>query len=135
MPNPPKIDHDGGDRAYYRPSNDTVHLPAMATFHSAEEYYSTKFHELAHSTGHESRLNRHGLETGIAPFGNAVYSKEELVAEFGAAFLCAKAGIDNTIDNSAAYIAGWCKAVRNDNRLVITAASQGQRASDYIVGE
>lgn len=135
MPNPPSITHDGGDSAYYRPSNDSIHLPAMATFHSAGEYYSTTFHELAHSTGHESRLNRHGLETGIAPFGSAVYSKEELAAEFGAAFLCAKAGIDNTLDNSAAYIAGWSKALRSDDRLVITAASQGQKAADYITGE
>ena len=77
MPNPPSIDHDGGDRAYYRPSNDSVHLPAMDTFHSSGEYYSTTFHELAHSTRHESQLNRHGLETSIAPFGSAVYSKEE----------------------------------------------------------
>ncbi len=135
MPNPPSIDHDGGDTAYYRPSNDSVHLPAMETFHSAGEYYSTTFHELAHSTGHESRLNRHGLETGIAPFGSAVYSKEELAAEFGASFLCTLSGIDNTLDNSAAYINGWSKALRADNRLVIAAASQGQKAADYIIGE
>ena len=106
----------------------------MATFNSAEEYYATKFHELTHSTGHESRLNRHGLETGIAAFGSAVYSKEELAAEFGSAFLCAQAGITNTIDNSASYIAGWSKAIKADNRLVITAASQGQKAADYIMG-
>ena len=67
-------------------------------------------------------------------FGSAVYSKEELVAEFGAAFLCVQAGIDNTLDNSAAYMSGWSKALRSDKRLVVTAASQGQRAAAFIVG-
>ena len=133
MPNPPSIAHDGGDRAYYVPSMDSIHMPAMITFHGAGEYHSTLFHELAHSTGHALRLNRDSLETP-APFGSEIYSREELVAEFGAAFLCAKAGIDNTLDNSAAYISGWSKALRADKRLVITAASQGQKAADYITG-
>ena len=135
MPNPPTIDHDGGDRAFYQPSTDSIHMPAVSSFEGAEEYHSTLFHELSHSTGHESRLNRHGMETGIAAFGSAVYSKEELAAEFGSAFLCARAGIQSTLDNSAAYIDGWRKALNADNRLVITAASQGQKASDYILGE
>ena len=107
-------------------------MPAMAAFHGAEECYSTAFHELSHSTGHATRLNRDSLETP-APFGSEVYSREELVAEFGAAFLCAHAGIDGTVDNSAAYIAGWSRALRNDKRLVVTAASQGQRAADFII--
>jgi len=135
MPNPPSIDHDGGDRAFYQPSTDSVHMPALTGFEGAEEYHSTLFHELSHSTGHESRLNRHGMETGIAAFGSAVYSKEVLAAEFGSAFLCAHAGIHGTLDNSAAYIDGWRKALKADTRLVITAASQGQRAADYILGE
>ena len=88
---------------------------------------------MSHSTGHTTRLNRKSLETP-APFGSEVYSKEELIAEIGAAFLCAQAGIDNTVDNSAAYIAGWSKALRSDKRLVVTAASQGQKATDFIVG-
>ena len=74
------------------------------------------------------------LETGIAPFGSEVYSKEELVAEFCAALLCNESGIENTIDNSAAYINGWAKVLRKDKRLVVTAASQGQRAADFIIG-
>ena len=135
MPNPPSIDHDGGDRAFYRPSADSIHMPAVDSFEGAEEYHSTLFHELSHSTGHESRLNRHGMETGIAAFGSAVYSKEELAAEFGSAFLGAHAGIQGTLDNGAAYIAGRSRALRADNRMVITAASQGQRAADYIIGE
>jgi len=134
MPNRPSIDHDGGDRAYYIPSLDTVHLPSRTAFGVADEYYSTAFHELGHSTGHTSRLNRHGLETGIAPFGSETYSKEELAAEFASAFLCNESGIENTIDNSAAYIRGWSKVIRKDKRLVVQAASQGQKAADFILG-
>ena len=133
MPNPPRIAHDGGNRAYYVPGTDRVYMPAMAAFNGAGEYHSTVFHELAHSTGHATRLNRESLKTP-APFGSEVYSKEELTAEFGAAFLCAHAGIDGTVDNSSAYIAGWSRALRNDKRLVVTSASLGQKAADYIVG-
>ena len=108
-------------------------MPAVNSFDGAGDYRSTLFHELTHSAGHKSRLGRESLDTP-APFGSPIYSREELVAEFGAAFLCAQAGIDNTIDNSAAYIAGWSRALRNDKRLVVTAASQGQKAADYILG-
>lgn len=95
--------------------------------------YSTAFHELGHSTGHSSRLNRHDLETGIAPFGSPTYSKEELAAEFTSAFLCYESGIENTIENSTAYIQGWAKKIRSDRRLVVVAASQGQKAADYVL--
>jgi antirestriction protein ArdC len=135
MPNRPSIAHNGADSAFYRPSEDTVHLPPRTAFDGTGEYYSTVFHELGHSTGHRTRLDRHGLERGIAPFGSPTYSKEELVAEFAAAFLCNEAGIENTIDNSAAYVQGWAKKLRTNKRLVVTAASQGQRAADYILGE
>ena len=70
----------------------------------------------------------------MSHFGRANYSKEELIAEFGSAFLCAHAGIDNTLDNSAAYIAGWLKALKDDNHLAITAASAAQKATAYILG-
>ena len=133
MPNPPRITHDGGNRAYYVPIRDSIHMPTMNSFHSAGEYHSTLFHELSHSTGHESRLNRNSLETP-APFGSDVYSREELVAEFGASFLSATAGIDNTLANSASYIGGWSRALKADNRLVVSAASQGQKAADFILG-
>ena len=119
MPNPPCIDHDGGNQAFYVPARDRISLPRMDTFNGAAEYHSTLFHELAHSTGDPNRLNRKSLDTP-APFGSPIYSREELVAEFGAAFLCAQAGIANTLDNSAAYIQGWAKALRADNRLPIT---------------
>jgi len=134
MPNRPPVTHDGGDKAYYIPRKDSVHLPPKEAFSGAGEYYATVLHELGHATGHESRLNRHGLETGIAPFGSPTYSREELAAEFASAFLCAEAGIENTIANSAAYIAGWAKAIKKDRRLVVQAASQGQKAADYILG-
>jgi antirestriction protein ArdC len=133
-PNPPSLDHAGGNQAYYIPAKDEVHLPPRESFGDAGEYYATVFHELGHATGHESRLNRHGLETGIAPFGSKIYSKEELAAEFASAFLCNTAGIENTIDNSAAYIAGWARALRQDKKIVVQAASQGQKAADYILG-
>ena len=133
MSNPPSIDHDGGNRAYYVPTMDSIHMPAINTFHGAGEYHATLFHELSHSTGHKSRLDRDSLETP-APFGSEIYSREELVAEFGAAFLCAQSGINNTLGNSASYINGWSKALRADKRLVIQAASQGQRAADCVTG-
>ena len=134
MPKAPCITHDGGEKAYYRPSADTVHLPPLAAFASAEGYYSTAFHELGHSTGHASRLDRHGMETGIAPFGSPVYSREELAAEFCAAYLCATAGIEQTIPNSAAYIQSWLRALSDDRTMAVIAAGQGQRAADYILG-
>jgi antirestriction protein ArdC len=135
MPNRPSMANDGGDQAYYRPATDSIHLPPRASFDGNGEYYATAFHELGHATGHKSRLNRHGMETGIAPFGSPTYSREELAAEFCAAFLCNHAGIDNTIENSTAYIQSWARRLREDKRLVITAASQGQKAADYIRGK
>jgi len=97
----------GGNRAYYAPISDSVILPQINHFKSSEDYYSTLFHELVHSTGHVSRLNRTTI-TDHNPFGSNDYSKEELVAEIGASFLCGIAGIENeTIDNSASYIKSW----------------------------
>jgi antirestriction protein ArdC len=132
MPNPPRIGFDGHDKAFYRPVTDSIHLPDRNSFDSAGEYYSTLFHEMTHSTGHQSRLNRSTL-TEVVPFGSETYSKEELVAEFGAAFLCAHAGIENTVNNSASYINGWLRKLRSDPKLAILAASQGQKAADYIL--
>lgn len=121
-------------RAFYRPSQDFVSVPAMSEYTQPEEYYCTLFHELVHSTGHERRLNRGGI-TEMAAFGDEVYSKEELVAEIGAAMLCGVSGIDNTtIANSAAYINGWLRALKDDKSLVTLAAGKAQRAADYILG-
>ena len=119
-------------RAYYRPSTDSVHMPARSRFVDAPHYYSTLFHELVHSTGHESRLHR----TFGDRFGDELYSKEELVAEMGAAFLCAIAGIANehTDRNTTAYIQNWIAKLEEDNRLIVHAAANAQRAVDLILG-
>ena len=133
MPNRPSTTH-GEARAYYTPVHDTVTMPTPGLFPKVEHYYSALFHELTHSTGHWQRLNRQTL-TDLCPFGSTNYSKEELVAEMGAAFLCGVAGIANeTVDNSAAYIQSWLTKLKNDTRLVILAAAQAQKAADYIVG-
>lgn len=133
MPNRPEIVH-AGVRAFYRPSVDQVTMPEPGSFEAPELYYSILFHELTHSTGHAARLNRATLVDAVR-FGDTNYSKEELVAEMGAAFLCGVAGIENrTIDNSAGYVQGWLKKLSNDPRLLVQAASQAQRAADYILG-
>ena len=132
MPLPPSISHGGG-RACYRPDTDAVQMPRPELFASAEEYYSTLFHELAHATGHSSRLNREGITGKARAFGSGVYSKEELVAEMTACFLCRLCRIDTAvIDNSAAYLASWIKVLKGDSTLVIKAASAAQKAYDYI---
>lgn len=124
----------GGNLACYHPLNDTVRMPEPERFESPESYYLTYFHELTHSTGHSSRLDR-GLDTKLAPFGSADYSKEELVAEMGAAFLAASAQISpETIDQSAAYIDGWRRKLKADKKLVVQASGAAQRAADMILG-
>lgn len=133
MPNAPK--REQSDRAWYRPSSDTVGMPARALFNSAEEYYSTLFHELTHSTGHASRIGREGIEQ-LNTFGSESYSREELIAEMGAAMLCGISGIETkTLDNSAAYLQAWIARLKSDSRLLISAASAAQKAADYIQGK
>ena len=132
MPSRPVILY-GGDRACYSPKLDNVKLPNQAAFKSPEEFYSTAFHEIAHSTGHKSRLGRKGI---LEPsyFGSHDYGQEELVAEFGSSMLCGSAGIEQqTIENSAAYIQGWLQVLKNDKKLAIVAAGQAQRAADFIL--
>jgi len=132
MPNPPRFEQDF--RAWYRPSTDSVGMPARGSFDSATSYYSTLFHELTHSTGHASRVGREGIER-LEHFGSETYSKEELVAEIGAAMLCGVAGIaPQTLENSAAYLQSWLRVLKSDARMVVTAASAAQKAADYILG-
>jgi antirestriction protein ArdC len=132
MPNPPKI-NCSGNSAYYIPSTDTIVIPSLTNSITAEGYYSTFFHELAHSTGHATRLNRKELVESDG-YGKANYAKEELTAELTSAFLCAITGIGlPTLANSASYIAGWLKALHNDKTLILKAAAQAQRACDYIL--
>lgn len=133
MPNCPTIRH-GGDRAYYHRVWDEIVLPELDEFASAADYYNTKFHELGHSTGHRSRLNRKELMESSG-FGTELYSKEELTAEFTAAYLSAITGIElTTIENSAAYISNWLSKLRDDKTLIIKASIQAQAAADYILG-
>lgn len=122
------------DKAYYSPISDKVVVPTMEQFQEIAEYYSTLFHELTHSTGHTSRLNR---LTATAHFGNEEYSKEELVAEIGAATLVNMAGIEtkDSFNNSAAYIQGWSKALKDNVKMIVEASSKAAKAVDYILGD
>jgi len=132
MPSPPAFEQDS--RAWYRPSSDTVGMPSRNAFNSAEAYYSTLFHELIHSTGHPKRVGRDGIEK-LNTYGSESYSKEELIAEMGAAMLCGVAGIERkTLSNSAAYLKSWINVLKSDARMVVSAASQAQKAADYIQG-
>lgn len=134
MPAPPRIRHDGGARAFYRPSTDSIHLPPREAFREAEGYAATVFHELVHATGHPSRLARPAVADG-ALFGDHAYSEEELVAEIGSAFLYSHVGhAARTLENSAAYIASWLRVLRDDRRMVLRAAQRAQRAVDFILG-
>ena len=117
--------------ACYIPSKDVIELPAANTFISMNEYYSTLFHEIIHSTGHESRLNR-TIKNG---FGNENYAKEELVAELGSVFLNNHYGVEtnNTFDNSAAYIQSWLKALKNDKKLIVSASTHAEKAANFVL--
>lgn len=127
-----RLIHDEGDRAFYRPSTDSITLPLLAQFKDAAEYYSTIFHEMTHSTGHHSRLDR---LTKVAAFGSEDYSKEELIAEIGAAALVNHAGLETsgTLTNSAAYIQSWLKALQDDKRLIVSASGKAEKAVNLIL--
>lgn len=132
--NGPAVEHVGRQPCYI-PSLDTVRIPAPGAFPSTARYYKTMFHELTHSTGHASRLGREGV-TNLDKFGSHQYAKEELIAEMGAAFLCARAGIesDQLTENSAAYLKSWLGVLRGDCKLLVQAASAAQKAVDCITG-
>lgn len=128
-----KLTHYEQGRSYYSPAEDQIVLPHIWQFENAEAYYATAFHEMIHSTGASGRLNR--LTNG--GFGSEQYSKEELVAEIGAAILCHHAGIQShrTETNSAAYLQGWLKALKNDKRLIVSAAGKAEKAVEFILGK
>jgi antirestriction protein ArdC len=117
--------------ASYNPQLDEVRMPEPERFNTLEDYYRAQFHELIHSTGHSKRLAREDLAAGR--FGSQTYSREELVAEIGSAMVCAKVGIAPDVENSAAYIASWLKALGNDKKLVVTAANRATHAAEYIL--
>ena len=120
------------DKAYYSPVDDSIVLPLVEQFDSIEEYYSTAFHEMAHSTGHSTRLNRLNK---LAAFGSDDYGKEELIAEITAAAVLNEAGIETekTIKNSAAYVQNWANAIKGDVKLIVHASSKAQKAFEMIM--
>lgn len=128
---PPAILHDGGNRACYSPLSDAIHLPERSRFVSADAYYATLFHELVHATGHAKRLARTGITAGWEKTSHD-YSEEELVAEMGAAYLCALAGITTNVEQSAAYVAGWLARLENDGTILHRATIAAQRATRTI---
>lgn len=124
----------GGDRAYYDILADRIQLPKRESFKSAEHYYSTRFHEMGHSTGAKHRLDRPGI-TDFDFFGTHQYAEEELVAEFTACFLCGEAGIERAVEgNSVNYLHHWSKKLRENNKLVVFAAQRAQKAADFVLG-
>lgn len=124
-----------GFAALYSPTEDEIRMPAPSTFRSMEDYYQTLFHEMTHATGHAKRLDREGV-TQPVKFGSERYSKEELIAELGAAFLSNEAGTLNEVqfENSAAYLASWIQKLENDPKMMVSAASHAQRSTDFILG-
>jgi antirestriction protein ArdC len=120
----------GGNSAYYSRDHDTVQMPPFEAFRDKESYYATALHELTHATKHEKRLNR---DLGRKLFGDEGYAREELVAELGAAFLCADLGITPEIrDDHAAYLGHWLSILKEDKRAIFSAAAHAQRAADFL---
>ena len=128
-----RMTHQQGDRAFYRPSDDTITLPLLAQFKETAEYYSTAFHELIHSTGHSKRLNR--LDK-TAFFGSEAYSKEELIAEIGASALVNLAGLETaeSFRNNAAYVQNWLQVLKSDKRFIVSASGKAEKAVALILG-
>lgn len=133
MPKRPQINH-GGDEAYYSPSSDKIQMPPMKYFDKEQEYYGTLFHEMGHSTGHQSRIGRSFKNK----FGSKEYAFEELIAELGASYLCAEAGtLYFTLKNSAAYLKGWASKLttilKGDDKFFVQAAAGAQKSANYIL--
>jgi antirestriction protein ArdC len=128
-----KIYSVDSDRAFYRPSDDSITLPTKEQFKDKAEYYSTAFHEIAHSTGHPSRLARINK---VAAFGSEEYSKEELVAEISAASILNYIGLEtkSSFKNNAAYIQSWIRALNDDKKLIVSASSKAEKAVELILG-
>lgn len=131
--NGPSI-HYGGNRAFYRPSEDRVQMPHKHTFERSEDFYQVLLHELSHSSGAKHRLARKEVMERNE-FGSEDYSSEEICAELSASMLCAVAGISNeTIEMSASYIDGWLSVLRQDKKAIVIAAARAQASADWILG-
>ncbi len=130
MPEGPEIHFGAYQTPCYIPSVDQVRMPELKYFFNSSEYYSAIFHELVHSTGNKKRLNR--FETDLYD-RKAAYSREELVAELGSAYLSTIAGINDDLKNSTAYIKGWLKVLDSYPSWILWAASRAQKACEFIV--
>lgn len=128
----PPVYYSEQGRAYYSHLTDSITLPSLAQFESAEEHAYTLAHELIHSTGHSSRLDRFDAGSGV--FGCESYAKEELIAELGACMLLSAEGVELNLPNSGAYIKGWLKALKDDKSLIFTAATKASKAAEFILG-
>jgi len=131
------INETVSDRAFYSPVRDYIQVPCKEQYKDVLEFYSTLFHEMIHSTGHKDRLKRLDCASQFASFGSEDYSKEELIAEIGSAFLMNHIGIESnkTFKNSTAYIQSWLKVLRNDNKFIVSASGKAEKAMKYILGE
>jgi antirestriction protein ArdC len=130
----PTIQH-GGSQAYYSVASDRIQLPPRESFDRPADYYGTAFHEAGHATGHPTRLGRFTLDQPMAAFRSPDYSKEELIAEMTSAFLSAEAGIlEDVLAPAASYIHGRMSALKDDAKLVVHAAAQAQKATDWVLG-
>ncbi|MDH0131751.1 zincin-like metallopeptidase domain-containing protein [Pseudomonas asiatica] len=126
-----RIEHRYGDDAFYLPIRDLIQLPTKVQFVDVGRYYATALHELTHWSGHHARLNREGI-TGGHGFGSAAYAFEELVAEMGAAFLCALTGTQGELRHEE-YLASWLKILKEDKRAIFRASGQAREASEYLL--
>ena len=135
MPNKPMIKEAINDKAYYSPTFDYIALPSRAQYADLNKFYSTLNHELIHSTGHKSRVGRAGIEN-FDYAGSHQYAFEELIAELGACMLNSISGVNSPslTENNAAYIKHWRDKIASDNKLIFKAATEAQKAVDYILG-
>jgi antirestriction protein ArdC len=117
----------GSNRACFIPSRDEIHLPNKTEFKNVSDYYATALHELTHWTGHKSRLAR----DFSGRFGDGAYAFEELIAELGAAFLCASSGVDGQLQHDS-YIASWLKVLKNDKKAIFTAAAAARKSTEFL---
>ncbi len=127
-----RIAHDQADRAFYSREEDSIHLPPKNAFKDPAGYYGTALHELAHWTGHPSRLNRSTLNESYR-FGNVSYAREELRAELASVFLAAERGIPHNPEQHAAYVGSWIKALQQDKNEIFRAAHDASRATDFLL--
>lgn len=134
MRKPPELRQIDSNRAYYHPAMDYINMPDIKQFENPEYYYATYFHELIHSTGHSSRLARDKV-MDFSGFGSKTYSKEELVAEMGASMLLSQCQIDHDslVQNSASYLVGWLKVLKEDSKFIFKVFAEAQKAVEFIL--